>query len=242
MSDVMMTRDATPIVVREDSLLVTWQQPATRSYFLMGALRQIDEERFSFSYYPGVEKQPGFRALPGFPDTTKTYESGVLFPLFSSRVMSVKRPDRAEWLGSMGLEKEAEPFEILGRSLGLRVADTIELYPEPTVDLARKTVTAVVPIHGLRYHDEGMKLVGKDVLSRGDILTVEPEPENSHDHRALAVRTVDGVKLGYIPSPILDYLDRGGHVHDAAVAHVAHVNPHQYGHHQRLILSVVWNV
>lgn len=242
MSHLMTARDSVLVASRDDSLLVTWQQPATRTYYLMGTLRKVGGERYSFSYYPGVEDQSGFRPLPGFADTNKTYVSGVLFPLFSSRLMSYKRPDRTEWLASLGLGVDADPFEILGRSLGLRVADTIELYPEPTVDLARKTVAAEVPIHGLRYHEEGMAVLAKGELARGDVLVVHPEPGNEVDPRALVVRTSGGVQLGYIPSPILDYLDRAGFTCDHAMARVAHVNPLQYGHHQRLIIDITLNV
>ncbi|WP_461169778.1 HIRAN domain-containing protein [Arthrobacter sp. Z1-15] len=227
--------------VAENSLLVTWQNPETRAWFLMGHLRESDG-RYTFAYYPGVEENSDFRPVPGFADVSKTYESRVLFPLFSSRLMSGKRADRPEWLESLGLRSDANAFEILGRSLGRRVADTVELYPEPIVDFAARTVTAEVPIHGLRYHPDGLDLLDRGALQIDDRLVVVPEPDNRYDDRALAIFTPGGVKLGYVPAPILEYLARSGLSSHNATATAVHVNPRQYGHHQRLILNVVWSL
>lgn len=226
--------------VAENSLLVTWQNPETRAWFLMGHLRESDG-RYTFAYYPGVEDNSDFRPVPGFADVSRTYESRVLFPLFSSRLMSAKRADRPEWLESLGLKSDANAFEILGRSLGRRVADTVELYPEPVVDLAARTVTAEVPIHGLRYHPNGLDLLDRGAIQLEGRMLVVPEPGNTHDNRALAIFTPEGVKLGYVPAPILEYLERCGLSSHHATATTVHVNPRQYGHHQRLILNVVWS-
>ena len=242
MSQIGLRSPETLPMTTENSLLVTWQNPETRAYFLMGNLQHQLDGRFIFRYYPGVEKTLGFRPIPGFANLTKTYESRVLFPLFSSRLMSAKRSDRPEWLASLGLSEDAETFEILGRSLGLRVADTVELYPEPIADFTARTVTAEVPIHGLRHSKTGLALMDREGIQVGERLLVVPEPENEYDGRALAVRNRDGVHLGYVPAPILDYLERSGYAREDATAIAVHVNPRHYGHHQRLILKIVWNV
>lgn len=240
MLDVILTPPAASSTSHETSLLVTWQNPATRAYFLVGRLLH-DDAGFTFDYFPGVEQEDGFRPAPGFPDLHRTYHSSVLFPLFSSRLMSTSRPDRAAWLESLGLTDGATEFTILGRSLGHRVGDDFELYPEPHVDFSRKLVSVELPLHGLRYHPDGEEALARNLLSPGDSLLVRREPENSYDPYAQAVFLVDGTQLGYIPAPALRYLKRAGLLNGEPTATVVHVNPAQYGHHQRIILKAQWS-
>lgn len=224
----------------DEGLLVTWQHPSTHTYYLMGLLQQGEDGIYSFSYFSGVDAKPGFRPVPGFPDTGWEYRSRVLFPFFSGRIMSARRPDRPEWLAAMGLSEDAGPFEVLGRSLGQRVGDTFELYRQPAIEPAEKTVTAQTPIHGLRYEVDGLDLLETGGLSDGDSLRIRPEPTNDSDQRALAVHAASGTQLGYVPVPILDYLERLGYRQPPAEAVAVHVNPYQFGHHQRIIMSVAW--
>lgn len=240
MSENTLTPTAPSPAVSTHSLLVTWQNPETRTYFLMGHLRQTPHGPYEFTYFPGIDQQPGFRAIPGFPDTAATYSSTVLFPLFSSRLMSVRRPDRKDWLDSHGLDEDASDLTVLGRSLGRRVADRFEFYPEPEIDMAAKTVVAEVPLHGLRHHPEGLTAIDDARLHTGDILEVVPEPHNAHDARALGVCLSDGTKIGFVPRPLLDYLERGGLLRGTPAAVASHVNPRLYGFHQRVILRVTW--
>lgn len=226
----------------EDSLLVTWQNPESREYYLMGVLQHSPEKDYTFTYYPDVAERDGVRLIPGFPEVGHTYTSPVLFPLFSSRLMSPKRTDRDQWLASHGLRADAAPLQILGRSLGRRVGDQFELYPEPLVNHASKTVTAQLPLHGLRYHPEGDAAVRRGAVRGGEAVHIVPEPDNEHDSHAQAVSLVDGTQLGYIPRPALDYLHRTGGGQGVAEGRVAHVNPDQYGHHERLILDVLWRL
>ncbi|WP_198154235.1 HIRAN domain-containing protein [Neomicrococcus aestuarii] len=223
-----------------DSLLVTWQHPLSRKYFLAGVLGRDPSGIYTFSYYPQVSDARDFRPIPGFDNLEKNYQSRTLFPVFSTRVMSLKRPDRHDWLRSLGLTEEATEFEILGRSLGRRIADTIEVYPEPIVDFARKSIEAEVPIHGLRYHPEGVGYVDSGRLQEGDTVEIRNEPENAHDSRAQAVFTVEGVKLGYIPAPVLDYLSQCTDRKLSASGTVVHVNSALAEQHQKITLNVVW--
>lgn len=240
MSEHTLTRIVPAPAVSVRSLLVTWQNPETRTYFLMGHVTQSALGRYEFAYFPGVDQQSGFRAIPGFPDTTATYSSTVLFPLFSSRLMSGRRPDRKEWLDSHGLDEDASDLTVLGRSLGRRVADRYEFYPEPDIDMASGTVVAEVPLHGLRHHPEGLTALDRERLHTGDPLRVVPEPLNAHDSRALGVHLSDGTKIGFVPRPLLDYLERGGLLGGTPTVLAAHVNPRLYGFHERVILRVIW--
>lgn len=239
MSHVALGSPLLPLATADESLLVSWQNAATRTYFLVGRLTHL-RGSYSFTYFHEVADASGFRPAPGFPDITRTYTSSVLFPLFSSRLMSQSRPDRNDWLHSHGLDESDTPLRILGRTLGKRVGDQFEMYPEPDFNRRSRTVAADVPIHGLRYHAEGLEALGRGAVNVGDQVLVVTEPENPYDHRAHAVYLKDGTKLGFVPAPLLVFLERRDMLHGTPQSEVVHVNPSQYGHHQRLILRVRW--
>lgn len=223
------------------SLLVTWQNPASRRYYLLGAL-QFSEETYRFSYYQHLKHDSGFRPIPGFPDLKKHYESAVLFPIFSSRLMSAKRLDRPKWLASLGLEETSSDLLVLSRSLGRRLADNFELLAEPEVDLTLRQMTALAPIHGLRYHDRGQDYVRAGKLAPGDELIIQHESENSADPRALLVSTASNITLGYIPRPLLDYVEGIGMPAERISASVTYVNPERAEIHQQIQIRAVWHL
>lgn len=237
----LLDRPSTAETLPQDtSLLVSWQNPQTRTYVLLGRAVEHVDGTYTFQYFPGVEKNPNFRAIPGFRDVTRTYESTVLFPFFSGRIMSHRRPDRDEWLQKLGLPSNAAPFEILARSFGKRVADTYEMFAEPQVDLTADSLRFLVPIHGLKYQSsEARELVDSGRLKDGASLRVIPEPHNPADVRAQAVFAPTGDQLGYVPAPVLDYvkiLDQSG----SFTADVAAVNPSSDGLHLRVLMRLEW--
>ncbi|WAH97519.1 HIRAN domain-containing protein [Arthrobacter sp. MMS18-M83] len=195
---------------------------------------------YTFRYFPGVENNPNFRPIPGFRDVSRTYESTVLFPFFSGRIMSHRRPDRVEWLQKLGLPADAAPFEILARSFGKRVADTYEMFAEPEVDLAEDSLRFLVPVHGLKYQSAAaQELVDSGRLKEGAGLRVVAEPDNVADPRAQAIQTETGERIGYVPAPVLDYvklLNQSG-LFDAVVAAV---NPSSDGLHLRVLMWLEW--
>ena len=224
-------------------LLVTWRNPNTGRYILLGRLGMTAADSFEFKYFASVEDNKDFRPIPGFRDPKLTYTSTVMFPFFSGRLMGSKRPDRPEWLSNLGLDADAAPFEILGRSFGHRVADTYELFREPDLDLTAQTVTFVVPVHGLRHQDQAvLNSVNSGEFLEGTPLHVVPEEENPVDPRARQLLTTTGQRLGYVPSPVLDYLAMLGFESAPATAAIEHINPEHVGHHLRVIVKVAWNV
>lgn len=224
-------------------LLVTWQNPNTRRYILLGRLGMNESGSYEFKYFASVEDGKDFRPIPGFRNPKETYTSTVMFPFFSGRLMGAKRPDRPEWLSNMGLDTSAAPFEILGRSFGHRVADTYELFREPELDLSAKTVSFVVPVHGLRHQSDAViDSVNTGELVEGSRLQVVPENDNQFDNRARQILTTDNQRVGYVPAPVLDYLALLGYESAPAVASVEHVNPEHVGYHLRVIVKVTWQV
>ncbi|MBG6083816.1 hypothetical protein [Zhihengliuella flava] len=222
------------------SLLVTWQNPETRRYFLMGVLEKHSAEDYTFQYFKGVDKSDEFRMIPGFPDLHRHYRSDVLFPVFSSRLMSLRRDDRGEWLQSMGLPDDASDIHILGRTFGRRLTDHFELLAVPEVDLARRTITGTTPLHGLRHQTEGLQLVRSGGLNIGDSLQIRHEIDNVVHDEARAVLTAGGVQLGYLPWPLVEYIRMLGALKGDPSVRVAHINPSLPEFHQQILLAYEW--
>lgn len=184
MSQLLMRKPLWTQNTDDRGLLVSWPNPKTRRYILLGRFGMTGAGAYEFKYFDSIEDNKDFRPIPGFRDPKSSYTSTVMFPFFSSRLMSSKRPDRPEWLSNMGLDANAAPFEILGRSFGRRVGDAYELFREPDLNTSAKSVAFVVPAHGLRHQDEAvLNSVNAGELAEGAPLNVVPEPENHFDPR-----------------------------------------------------------
>ena len=89
-------------------------------------------------------------------------------------------------------------LELLGRSEGVRVTDSLTVFPCP-----EKNREGAYDVHffshGLRYlPDHAVQVVDK--MQSGARLFLMPDPPNPHDAYALALRTDDPVTIvGYCP-------------------------------------------
>lgn len=212
-------------------LLVTRRDPNTRMYSPLGFLTRDGSGSYRFAYLR-VAAESGARPLPGLPDARTTYRSERLFPIFAERVMSSRRPDRQASLEALGLGLDAAPFEVLQRSGGLRVGDTIELLPAPVAD-AGDHVQCEFLVHGVRYMSrEAQARIGR--LSEGEVLRLVRDPQNPVQPRALLVTDCDELALGYVPDPLLDMVDR---ITGIGVS-VVRANGPEVGFHQRLLVQV----
>lgn len=227
---------------RPDSLLVTWRHPRFGSYFLMGTLRQDADHSFVFSYLPDAVGSRDFSPLPGFPDTSRIYRSRFLFPLFSSRLMSKKRIDRPGWLDSFGLDDRANDLDILARTSGGRVTDNVRFLREPVVDETLGVIRGRSPLHGVRHVPGASDLLLRGELSVGDSLVVQHEANNQHDSHARLVLTEAGRRIGYLPRPLLQYLDRRGLLTGVPDARVCHVNAYLPDASQQVEITFDWPV
>lgn len=140
------------------------------------------------------------------------------------------RPERAETLEQLGLGTEAEPLEVLAVSGGGRTGDTYELTPLPQPG----PVSLPFLVHGIR-HLTSEERAAIDDLKPGDRLELRLETDNEVNERALLVRK-RGVRLGYVPDPLLDYIHRIRERPFALV--VDRVNPVEAGMHVRLLVRV----
>lgn len=196
---------------KSDFLYLIWKDPKTRRNFTVGKLTR--EENFRFQYYEEYKdaEKYGWSKLEAFPED-KTYESEVLFPVFSSRLPDPKRRDIKKILEKYGLARY-DAYELLKNNGGRLPIDTYEFIRpiSPDDEIVRRDFF----IMGIR-HLASCK--GKDCtllpqINVGDFLQLNPEPENSHDLFAIQVRTNLGEALGYIPRyysrAILERISKG---------------------------------
>jgi hypothetical protein len=207
-------------------LLVSWRDPEARTYRPIGFL-DCTANGYEFAYLRSVVDLDGFRPLLGFTNVRRRYLSAGLFPIFGERVMDSTRPDRPRWLDSLGLDGDPPPMEVLARSGGHRLGDTIELSPVPRVD-ADGTTSCTFLAHGVRYHAGAEERIAK--LNIGDDLLLVDCPENEFNHLAIAVASDDHIKLGWVPDPLLDYVhdvrDQGGEHATVLRANGGPIDPH----------------
>lgn len=211
-------------MLRTDQLLVSRQDPATRSFSRVGTLG-FDGAEYSFRY-----DAEAARPLPGLP-LGRVHRSATLFPIFAERVLDPHRPERPETLAQLGLPAGAGPFEVLGVSGGSRTGDTYELTPLPQPG----PVSMPFLVHGVRYLEPAER-EAIDTLAPGEPLALRREPDNPVNSRALLV-TQEGLRLGYVPDPLLDHV----HVimeYDHQLV-VERVNPPAAGLHMRLLVRLI---
>jgi len=214
-----------------DRLLVTRRDPTTRRYSALGFLNRDDNGAFAFAYLRSASES-GERPLPGLPSLLTIYRSDRLFPIFAERVMSSRRPDRQASLEALGLGLDAAPFEVLLRSGGLRVGDTIELLPAPAAQTG-DWIQFEFLVHGVRHMTPAAQ-ERVERLREGELLRLVPEPDNPVQPRTLLVTDSDAVQLGYVPDPLLDVIER---ITDPTVSVVRASGP-DVGFHQRLLVRV----
>lgn len=215
----------------ERHLFVAWRRP-DGLIVPVGRLTQsgtTTEPSFRFAYLKVAERHDDFSPLPGFPRLHDVYESAVLFPVFANRLMPRDRPDYPEFLEQLDLSIEADPFEVLARSEGVRATDRIEVFPAPhrTDDDLLETLFFA---RGIRHIDGAAETVAD--LCEGDELTLEQDRDNPVNPRALLLNTRTEDAVGWAPDYLLDLihelLDLNGSPPTITVEHVngANTPPH----------------
>jgi hypothetical protein len=241
-----MTAVATPAlaVPREESaagvvgrrLMVTWQDPETRTYHHVGWLTQYDDCSYGYAYLPSAQRLARFHPFVGFREFDRSYYSSHLFPFFAQRLLSPLRPDLPRLLSALALDHTdaVGPLEFLARSGGHRGGDTVELLPEPLVADDGSTCWLFL-VHGVRHVLGAGEVI--DRLRPGDGLEVVAEPDNPVNPEALLV-TRDGQRLGWVPDPLLRHLSS---IVNPELT-VVRANAADLGHHLRLLVKVTGHV
>lgn len=219
-------------------LIVTRRGAHDGTYRAIGYLDRVhrdDGDIYEFSYLAAVAEHPGFVPIIGFRDVRRHFSSPRLFPSFAERVISAKRPDRPQYLEALDLDADADAWEILSASGGHREGDPIELISLPRYDGTTGATEAHFLAHGVR-HRGGQVSEHITGLPAGHRLSFQPEPTNPVDTRAVQIMDGD-YHLGYVPSPLLDYVHSVIDGGDYALT-VVRANPPGTHAHLRLLLRL----
>ena len=188
-------------------LYLAWQDPQSRQWFPVGKL-SFEASVYRFVYTKGATFSKHFTPFGFMQNMHEVYRSRDLFPLFANRLISKKRPEYKDFLRWLDLrEDEAAPLVLLARTEGVRETDSLTVFPCPERTLDGKYVVHFFS-HGLRYLPEEARLrISK--LGRGDRLYLLPDPQNSYDGCAIALRTNEPASIvGYCPRYIsCDFLE-----------------------------------
>ena len=117
----------------ERRMYATWRNPdgLIRPVGVLTRSSTEEGDRYRFVYLKAAEGFEDFECLPGLPDIRRVYEADYLFPVFRNRLMPRRRPDYEDYVGRLGLNSNADPFEVLLRSEGRRATDRIEVFAHP---------------------------------------------------------------------------------------------------------------
>ena len=185
-----------------EELIVSWQNPRTRTWLPVGWLSHVDEVYY-FEYteaaYKAIEEK-AFVPLAGMKDLFKKYASQSLFPVFKNRLLSKSRPEYMEYLSWLGLEgQNITDMDELKLSGGIRATDNLQLHPVPKQEDGKYIIRFFA--HGIRHFSEcSQKRTLK--LKQGDTLFLMKDIQNKFDEtgKALLLRTDDPPEnLGYCP-------------------------------------------
>ncbi len=193
-----------------------------------------------------AEKEVKFPPLWDFPQLLEDYKSLELFPLFRNRVIAQGRPDRADYLGNLGLPESADPFEMLSVSGGYRVTDDYEVFPK-LVKADDGSFVCRFFLHGWR-HTSLPAQERLNAIEPGEELYIALELANPVTGLAVQLQTTDYHMIGWTPRYIVSEMARamaespGGEVYNCGsssyAAHVVRVNPVPSPMTQRVLIEM----
>ncbi len=230
-----------PTMTRRTTVLfVAWQNPTTRRFYPVGRRAELEDDgggRFEFAYIQGARGAEGFLPFLPFPDVSQVYRSDELFPTFSNRLLSRKRPDFVQYVEDLGLPAGTDsPLTILGRSLGRRATDTLELFPRPEFAPGYGYRTWFWA-HGIR-HIQPRPDDRIATLQLDEPVSIWSVPDNPVVPEALGIWTDDDCLIGYVPGYLLEDAYTLQNACGILQARVARLNPPPTPIQQRLLLRL----
>jgi hypothetical protein len=180
------------------AIFITWQDPDDRRWYPVGKLERQGTD-YVFVYTKGAQQSRLFKPFGSLTDLRSRYRSRELFPLFANRLMKSGRREFDDWMRWLDFEgKSPDAIELLARSGGERLTDSLQLYPCPVKTRDGNYETSFF-CHGLRYmHSRAIEDVSK--LQPGDQLYPMADFFNRADSNAVALRTESPVMMiGFCP-------------------------------------------
>jgi hypothetical protein len=174
------------------NIYLTWRAGKGHRRHRVGIIRKNSTEGIRFRYLVSPEEasKTGFIPYTDFPDLTKEYTENVL-EIFGQRLTKSKRGDIQKYYDFWEIKPEYkdDKYYLLAHTQGLLATDNFEFLADYS------------PIKGLSFTSEICGLshnkIDSSVLSVGDDLQWECEPNNSYDPKAIKVFK-DKHLIGYV--------------------------------------------
>ncbi len=179
------------------TLFLAWQDPDGRQWFPIGRLDADGSYRYRYIEGARRAQGAGFEAMRDFPELERDYRSSELFALFRNRVIAAGRPDRHEYLRSLDLPDDADPFTILAANGGRRMTDLYEVFPK----LAKNrdgTFTCRFFLHGVSHVPKASQ-EREACLQADELVQVTLELTNPKTGIAVQIQSSDYHVLGWAP-------------------------------------------
>jgi hypothetical protein len=184
-------------------LYIVWQDHVERRWYPVGRLT-FEEGAYRFVYTKGAklaEQSKRFIPFGRMQKLDVAYESNELFPLFSNRLLSEKRPEYEKYISWLKLDKndhENKQLAMLAITGGIRETDSLEILPCPSPTKEKK-YEVLFFTHGIS-HLEKSTLERVNKLEPGERLFLMYDIQNRFDSLAITLRTDDPVIIvGYCP-------------------------------------------
>jgi len=180
-------------IVEPESLLLLWQDPVSRSRYIVGRVTR-DNGGYCFCYLPGGDldaaREKGFKGYLAFPHFNETYRLGVM-ESFITRLPPRSREDFDKFLDywhiDSSLKDSLSDFTLLGYTGAALPRDGFRFIP---VFSQQAHLEFIVEVAGHRYQ--------ANLCEIGETVRFVAEPGNPHDPEAIKVESPDGRELGYV--------------------------------------------
>lgn len=181
-----------------DYIYVVWQDPESRSNYVIGTLTRNGCYEFSYGVQVDQARSHGFTPLVSFPEFSQTYRDKSMFPAFACRLPDPRRRGIESILEKYSLN-EYDEFEFLKKSEARLPTDTLA-FIDPILDGTEPVVRSFF-VAGVRHcmGCEGRDCARVPKIEPGMKLVLCPEPDNKYDEYAVQVKTADGTLIGYVP-------------------------------------------
>ena len=205
-------------------LYLAWPDPQSKEWYPVGKLTS-EEGTYRFVYTKGATLSKNFIPFGSMQDMREVYRSRDLLPLFANRLIFKTRPEYRDFLRWLDLrEDEADPLVLLACTEGVRETDSLTVFPYPEPDPQGRYIAHFFS-HGVRHlPDDARHRI--NVLHAGERLFLMPDPQNSYDGYAIALRTNDPATIvGYCPRDVSgDFLEILENNPGSVEVHVKRVN------------------